>query len=154
MNITYNSIHKADDGHYEIPLTLRNKNVRLPCNKKHAEARLKELSRRFAIDSKYKEDYVTFMKKMLKEGHAETAPEQYKTAWYIPHHGVYHPKKLEKLRLVFDCSTDFQGYSLNRHLLQGPDLTNSLVGVLCRFRQEPVDFACDIEGMFHQVQCQ
>ena len=45
----------------------------------------------------------------------------------------------------------FQGYSLNCNLLQGPDLTNSLVGVLCRFRQEPVAFACDIEGMFHQV---
>ena len=28
---------------------------------------------------------------------------------------------------------------------------NSLVGVLCRFRQEPVAFACNVEGMFHQV---
>ena len=27
----------------------------------------------------------------------------------------------------------------------------SLVGALCCFRQEPVAFACDIEGMFHQV---
>ena len=55
------------------------------------------------------------------------------------------------LTLVFDCSAEFQGHSLNRHLLQGPDLTNTLIGVLCRFRQEPVAFACDIEGMFHQV---
>ena len=151
MKITSSGIHKADDGHYEIPLPLRNENVNLPCNKKHAEARLKQLSRRFAIDPKYKEDYVTFMQKMLEEGHAEKAPEQRETVWYIPHHGVYHPKKPEKLRVVFDCSADFQGHSLNRHLLQGPDLTNSLVGVLCRFRQEPVAFACDIEGMFHQV---
>ncbi|XP_067023705.1 uncharacterized protein [Acropora muricata] len=88
---------------------------------------------------------------MLEEGHAERAPKRYETVWYVPHHGVYHPKKPEKLRVVFDCSADFQGHSLNRHLLQGPDLTNSLVGVLCRFRQEPVAFACDIEGMFHQV---
>ena len=28
---------------------------------------------------------------------------------------------------------------------------NSLVGVLCHFRQEPVAFACNVEGMFHQV---
>ena len=150
MNITSNGIHKADNGHYEIPLPLRNENVHLPCTKKHAEARLKQLSRRFAIDSKYKEDYVTFMQ-MLEEGHAEKAPERYETLWYIPHHGVYHPKKSDKLRVVFDCSAEFQGHSLNRHLLQGPDLTNSLVGVLCRFREEPVAFACDIEGMFHQV---
>lgn len=91
------------------------------------------------------------MEKMIADGHAEKAPNQYERAWYISHHGVYHPKKPEKLRVVFDCSAEFQGHSLNRHLLQGPDLTNTLIGVLCRFRQEPVAFACDIEGMFHQV---
>ena len=36
-------------------------------------------------------------------------------------------------------------------LLQGPDLTNLLVGVLTRFRQEPVAFMSDVEVMFHQV---
>ena len=90
------------------------------------------------------------MQKMLL-GHAKKAPEQCETDWCIPHHGVYHHKKPEKLRVVFDCSGNFQGHSLNRHLLQGPYLTNSLVGVLRRFKQEPVAFACDIEGMFHQV---
>ena len=71
--------------------------------------------------------------------------------WYIPHHGVYHPKKPDKIRVVFDCSVEFSGESLNQHLLQGPDQTNNLVGVLSRFRQEPVAVMCDIEGMFHQV---
>jgi len=41
--------------------------------------------------------------------------------------------------------------SLNSKLLQGPDLTNSLVGVLLRFRQENVAIMADIEAMFHQV---
>ena len=45
--------------------------------------------------------------------------------WYIPHHGVYHPKKY-KTRVVFDCSVRFKGTSLNDHLLSGPDLTNNL----------------------------
>jgi hypothetical protein len=52
---------------------------------------------------------------------------------------------------VFDCSAEFEGQSLNQHLLQGPDLTNTLIGVLCRFRQERVAFTCDIEAMFCQV---
>ena len=52
---------------------------------------------------------------------------------------------------MFDCSAEFQDHSLNRHLLQGPDLTNTLIGVLSRFRQEAVAFMCDIEAMFHQV---
>ena len=117
MNITSNVIQKADNGHYEIPLPLRNENVRLPCNKKHAEARLNQLGRRLAIDSKYKEDYVAFMQKMLEEGHAQKDPDRYETVWYVPHHEVYHPKKPEKLRVGFDCSADFQEHFLNRHLL-------------------------------------
>jgi hypothetical protein len=64
---------------------------------------------------------------------------------------VYHPKKPDKIRVVFDCSAEFKGESLNRHLLQGPDLTNNLVGVLIRFRQERTAIMCDIESMFHQV---
>ena len=41
--------------------------------------------------------------------------------------------------------------SLNTELLQGPDLTNGLVGVISRFRQEPVAVMTDIKAMFHQV---
>lgn len=63
---------------------------------------------------------------------------------------MYHPQKPGKLRVVFDCSAKYMGQSLNDHLLQGPDMMNMLVGVLCRFRKEPVAFVCDIEQMFHQ----
>ena len=44
---------------------------------------------------------------------------------------------------------EFQGVSFNKELLPGPDLMNSLVGVLIRFRQENVAAMCDIEQMFH-----
>ena len=69
---------------------------------------------------------------------------------YVAHHGVYHPQKPNKIRVVFDCSACHKGTCLNHNLLQGPDLTNSLVGVLCRFQQDKVAFSCDVEGMFHQ----
>ena len=71
--------------------------------------------------------------------------------WYIPPHGVYHPKKPGKIRVVFDCSAEYRGEVLNHHLLQGPDLINNLTGVLCRFRQEPVAVIGDIGSMCHQV---
>ena len=51
----------------------------------------------------------------------------------------------------FDCSAEYEGEALNKHLLQGPNLTSKLVGVLSRFRQEPVAFMADIEAMFLQV---
>ena len=70
--------------------------------------------------------------------------------WYIPHHGVYHPSKPEKIRVVFDCSAEFYGKSINKELLSGPDLTNQIIGIMTRFR-EKIAFMTDIEAMYHQV---
>lgn len=70
--------------------------------------------------------------------------------FYIPHHGVYHPKKI-KLCVVINCTASFQGWSLNGELLQGPNITNTLVGVLLRFREEPTAMMADIELWFYQV---
>ena len=53
--------------------------------------------------------------------------------------------------MVFDCAAKWRGTSLNDQLLQGPDLTQSLVGVLSRFRQERVALMSDVVAMFHQV---
>ena len=64
---------------------------------------------------------------------------------------MYHPKK-KRLRVVFDCAVSYQGVSLNTKLLQGPDLSNSLiVRVIMRFRKKPVAIMSDIKSMFHQV---
>ncbi|XP_055015729.1 uncharacterized protein LOC129410839 [Boleophthalmus pectinirostris] len=52
--------------------------------------------------------------------------------------------------VVFDASAQYKDTSLNEHLLTGPDLTNTLVGVLCRFRKGSVAVMCDVERMFHQ----
>lgn len=92
---------------------------------------------------------------MLEQGYAEKVPEDEPTpeqgkVWYIPHHGVHHPTK-GKLRVVFDCGCTYKGTSLNSQLLQGPDLTNTLIGVLLRFREKPIAVMADINAMFHQV---
>ena len=52
---------------------------------------------------------------------------------------------------MFDCAAKFKGKSLNDRVLQGPDLTNSLIGVLCRFRQKQVAIVANIQAMYHQV---
>ena len=58
-------------------------------------------------------------------------------------------RKKKKVRVVFDCSAKYSGVSLNDKLLQGPDLMNSLVGILCRFREKPIAIACDIEMFYN-----
>lgn len=65
-------------------------------------------------------------------------------------HSVYHPRK-GKLPVVFDCGADYKGVLLNTLLLQGPNLTSALLGVLMRFRQEEVAIMGDVKAMFHQV---
>ena len=60
-----------------------------------------------------------------------------------------HPKKWIK-SVVFDCSAKYWGESLNGHLLQGLDLINNLVDILCCFQKHPVAVLCDIQSMFHQ----
>ena len=96
------------------------------------------------------------MKDRIDKGQAEKVPDNKLhldngCVWYIPHHRVYHPQKPDKIHVVLDASAEFNGESLNKHLLQGLDLTNNLTGFLFHFRKETVAFTCDVEGMFHQV---
>ena len=128
---------------------------------------------------KKKEDYFQFMSNIFDRGHAVPVPQEemlvpdslqetngsnkHDTSnqaqmvenrnegkiWYLPHFRVYHPRKPDQIHFVFDTSAEFQGVSLNKELLLGPDLMNSLSGVLIPFQQENVAAMCDIEQMFH-----
>ena len=96
------------------------------------------------------------MNGLIASNYAELVPEEEMKLdngriWYLPHHGVYRHRKLDKIRVVFDCSAVYKGQSINQNLLQGPDLTNSLLGVLCRFRENNIALMCDLEAMFHQA---
>lgn len=147
------NIRQKDDGHLEMPLPFREERPKLPNNKICAVHRLQCLERKLRKNEAYYKDYVNFMTDIISRGDAEKVPEEEienSPAWYIPHHGVYHPHKPGRIRVVFDCSAKFQETCLNDHLLTGPDLTNTLVGVLCRFRKGLVAVMCDIERMFHQ----
>lgn len=78
---------------------------------------------------RYFKDYVVFMKDIIARGDAEKVPMKElnsQPAWYSSLHGVYHPQKPGKIRVVFDCSARFQGAYLNEHLVMEPDLTNTM----------------------------
>eukprot|EP00794_Sanderia_malayensis_P021405 gene21405-biopygen17186 len=119
-----------------------------------AEYRLQHLKGRLQRDPALLDKYKAFIDNLLEKGYAREVPpdkNDSKRKWFLPHHPVFHPKKPEKTRVVFDCSARYQDISLNSQLSQGPDLTNTLVGVLTRFRVGPVAVMADIEGMFLQV---
>ena len=73
------------------------------------------------------------------------------SVWYLPHHPVLNANKPGKVCIVFNCVAKHQGTSLNDQPLQGPDLTNNLVGILTCIPQEPVVLMANMESMFHQV---
>ena len=151
-----NSIKKVG-GHYELELPFKEDKVHLPDNKKQSEYRLALLKQKLVSDKRLHGQYIDFMTALLSQGHAEKVPKNEIArkdgkVHYIPHFGTYHPKKPDKLRVVFDCSARCQGESINDKLLQGPNLTNDLIGVLLRFREGKIALMADVESMFYQVQ--
>ena len=125
LKIAEDDFQKVKD-RYEFQLFFRVENLCLLNNIFLAEKRLDSLKRKFDRNPDFKQEYISFVNKMLEKGYAQEVKDCYSEgkSWFIPHHGVC------KLRVVFDCSLKFRGRSLNKELLKGPDLTNHLIGVL------------------------
>ena len=136
------------DGHYTMPLPFK-QTPQLPNNRSYAMKRFQGLQRKLAANPVLNSKYREFMTDIISRGEAQPCNSD-EDGWYIPHHGVFSPHNPDKLRVVFDCSASYQGYSLNKQLLQGPDLNNNLAGLLCRFRKDKIAVTCDIQKMFHQ----
>lgn len=52
-------------------------------------------------DVQYRSDYTKFVNTVIAKGYAEKVPNNSDTVrpgkvWYLPHHGIYHPKKQDK----------------------------------------------------------
>ena len=142
---------KDSTGSWVSPLPFRTPRQRLPNNKQQAQRRAEFLESSLKKNAVKREHFLVFMGKILDNNHAEVAPplQENEERWYLPLFGVYHPKKPEQVRGVFDSSAKFNGVSLNNVLLTGPDLSNSLLGVLVRFRREMIAVTADVQHMFH-----
>ena len=152
----WNDSIRFENGHYSLDIPFKDEHPRLPNNLPMAQQRLESLRRRLCHDEGLRNMYKTNMEELLSKSYAERTPRDEISKpegliWYLPHHPVFNKNKPDKLRIVFDCAAVYQGVSLNSKTLQGPDLTNKLIGVLLRFRQERFAATADIEAMFHQV---
>ncbi|XP_067934182.1 uncharacterized protein [Watersipora subatra] len=151
MDIVKKETLITESGSYQMPLPFKQRPV-LPNNLSQAKRRHEAVCKRFEKDSQLEKEYTEFMNGLIDGNMAElvedTASAKSGEQWYIPHFAVKHPQK-QKLRVVFDCKAAYNQTSLNDHLLQGPDMMNSLVGLLCRFRKESIAISCDIQKMFY-----
>ncbi|RXN11518.1 hypothetical protein ROHU_029945 [Labeo rohita] len=151
LKIMHNEVYKDETNSWVAPLPFRSPRRRLPNNRQQASSRLLSLTRMLKKQPVMKDHFLDFMAKIFENRHAELAPPLTvnEECWYLPIFGVYHPQKPGQIRVVFDSSAQYQGVSLNSVLLTGPNMNNSLLGVLLRFRKEQVAITADIQQMFH-----
>lgn len=138
---------------YATPLLRRKDMPLLKATKEAVMPSLRSVERRLAGEPARAEAYREEMAKLIQAGSviecgSQTPETEGDEKWYIPHHMVSHNGKD---RLVFNCSFQYKGQSLNDCLLPGPTLGASLLGVLLRFREHAVAVSGHIRGMFHQV---
>ena len=141
------------DGHQTIGLPWRSNPPPLYDNRIMAANRADMLMKRLQKNPELKDSYCATIDGYIAKGYAykiTNAEENITPRYYLPHHPVFHPQK-KKLRVVFDAAAKYRGQSLNGMLLQGPDLTNNLIGVLQRFRKHNIALSADIQEMFMQV---
>lgn len=93
--------------------------------------------------------YYREIERPIKNGYAVNVEKdpQRPRIWYVPHFGVENINKPDKVRLVFDAAAKTREVSFNDLLETGPDLFESLLGVLLRFRQYLVAVKGDIKDM-------
>ena len=96
------------------------------------------------------------MKEYIKNGYARKLSDYEANTIsprtnYIPDHSVTSINKPNKLRIVFDAAANFSNKFLNQHLLKSPDLLNSLIGIILRFREGQYAIIGDIEAMYYDI---
>ena len=120
-----------------------------------AFSRLLSLEKKLKNNPNFHAKYQKAVNEYIAKGHASKIVgedlQKYtsKVVNFIPHHGVTNLNKPDKVRVVFDAGAKYNSASSNQNLLKGPDLLNSLVGILIRFRVGRYAVMGDIQQMFH-----
>ena len=143
------------NGHYQLKLPFQQSPPCLPDSLPEAKKRLYWLEEKMERDPEFQKRYASVVNKYQEEESSRQVSDEevptLKPIWYLPHHAVWYPRKPDEPRVVFDCASKSKGISLNSQLLQGPENTSLLIGVILRFRVNRVAVAADIKRMFHQV---
>ncbi|XP_049866070.1 uncharacterized protein LOC126366823 [Pectinophora gossypiella] len=151
--LLHENTKRRDDGRIETSLLWRRDDIVMPNNYENAYRRLLSVEKKLDREPDLKVRYHEEMNALIEKGYAEPAPENSTPGrtWYLPHFEVRTPAKPGKVRIVHDAAAKYRNVCLNDHLLTGPDLLQSLPGVLMRFRRHPIAVTADIAEMFMQV---
>ena len=99
--------------------------------------------RKLGRDPLWRELYEDQLRVLIERGFARKVSKEELDSWtssggkiyYISHQVVVVPEnKTTPIRVVFNSSQKYMGKSLNECLALGPEIMNSLQGILLRFR--------------------
>lgn len=133
------NIAKLLDGHYYIGLSFKDTKFCMPDNRTVARQHLQNLKQKLIENLYFLQDYNNFMSdislKVMQRAYQ-------KTAWkaLMAENGTYHTMvssihKRRQKKSGVRLWARYHGVLLNSQLLQGPDITNTLIGILTRFRK-------------------
>lgn len=129
----------------------------LPDNRRAAFGMLMSTEKRLGRNADHAKVYQEQIEDMVDRGVARKLTRSELETYegpihYISHHEVLRPdSKSTPVRIVFNSSANYMGHVLNEYWAKGPDLLNSLLGVLIRFREHEVALIGDIKKMYHSV---
>ena len=122
LKIMEEGITVDQSGNYSLPLPFNARKAELFDNQRLVMNRVISFRRKLDSDPIYRKEYCSFMNDMFERGFAEKVKEsevaRREGIWYIPHFRVYHKVK-KKIRVVFDCSAQYGGVSLNDTFFKG-----------------------------------
>ena len=130
----------------------------LPNNYKAAFGQLISLEKRLAkltdgSSDLYDEQIKDMIERRVARKLTDKEIKDYKgPVHYVPHHGILKTSSNSTpLRIVFNASASYMGHKLNDYWAKGPNMLNSLIGVLLKFREDLVAMLGDVSKMYNSV---
>ena len=140
---------RVKDNRFEIPVPLKS-DISLPNNFVLASDRLADLRKKALKQPEVCEFLIDSMKDLKSSGYIESSEgfdAKCGQEWYLPYFVTSQAKK----RIVYDGKAKFRGVCVNDAILSGPDLLNSLVGILMRFRFGEFALMADVTKCYFQI---
>ncbi|XP_033213697.1 uncharacterized protein LOC117170768 [Belonocnema kinseyi] len=140
-------------GRYTVRLPFQSQRFELGSSKRQALQRFKALERKFDANPDFRAQYEKEINSYLELGHMTSCEDDADDGYYMPHHAVIkESSETTKCRVVFDASAETSTRtSLNKVLLTGPTLQETIPQQSLRFRAHPFVITADIEKMYRQI---
>ncbi|XP_024887379.1 uncharacterized protein LOC112464560 [Temnothorax curvispinosus] len=150
-----NTTKRDASGRFVVRLPFRENRAQLGQSRDIAMKRLICLERKFQREPELYKLYSEFMREYIDLNHMSkvTGDARIPNPVYLPHHGVLRESSTTtKLRVVFNASSKTtSGISLNDTLMKGPNLQDSIINIMLRFRLHAVAITADLRKMYRQV---